>query len=213
MEFLKKEFNSLGVYLSSHPIDFYEEQLSEYKIIQSNQIQSSIFQKKLRRFILAGYKLNYVEKFSSNGNKFGIIKFSDKFGTFEISVFSDNLAKYQDIIKNNDVFIVETDVRTDGETFRLILKSISSIQENNYENNILKPNYFKNVKIIINSENSLCKIKEALSLLDEGKVNVKIHLKTLSEEIEFTLNKKYEFNTIVKERLSDINGIVKVEYF
>ena len=213
MEFLKKEFNSLGVYLSSHPIDFYEKQLSEYKIIQSNQIQSSIFQKKLRRFILAGYKLNYVEKFSSNGNKFGIIKFSDKFGTFEISVFSDNLAKYQDIIKNNDVFIVETDVRTDGETFRLILKSISSIQENNYENNILKPNYFKNVKIIINSENSLCKIKEALSLLDEGKVNVKIHLKTLSEEIEFTLNKKYEFNTIVKERLSDINGIVKVEYF
>ena len=86
-EILSKEFESLGFYISSHPLKNYEAILAQYKAKPFKDFEES---KDTEAFI-AGTIMSIKEKKTIKGNSFAIIKFSDLSKVYELFIFSELL--------------------------------------------------------------------------------------------------------------------------
>ena len=84
-ELLVEEFNSLGFYISDHPLNEYKEFFSQLEIDSYKDFINSDKSEAL----VAGTIMSIQEKKSSKGTSFAIIKFSDNHSEFEIFLFSD----------------------------------------------------------------------------------------------------------------------------
>jgi DNA polymerase-3 subunit alpha len=87
-EILDFEKDTLGFYVSGHPMDEYREQLDELNYTLSSEIESI---KDGSYAIFIGKVEEIVKKTSKKGNQFGIVSLMDFHGNIEIMLFSDKL--------------------------------------------------------------------------------------------------------------------------
>jgi DNA polymerase-3 subunit alpha len=87
-EILEFEKDTLGFYVSGHPMDEYREQLDELNYTLSSEIESI---KDGSYAIFIGKVEEIVKKTSKKGNQFGIVSLMDFHGNIEIMLFSDKL--------------------------------------------------------------------------------------------------------------------------
>ena len=83
-ELLSEEFKSL-VYISDHPLNEYEEVFKQLNIISYNQFYNN----NDNEAKIAGTIMSIQEKKSAKGTPYGIIKFSDQKGEFELFLFEN----------------------------------------------------------------------------------------------------------------------------
>ena len=101
-ELLFNEFNSIGFYMSDHPLNEYKEffqhlDIESYKeFTESNKSEA----------LVAGTIMSIQEKKSAKGTAFAIIKFSDNKSEFEIFLFSELLILNRDKLKESNSFIL-----------------------------------------------------------------------------------------------------------
>ena len=89
---LELEKETLGIYVSGHPLDDYKEELRKLKYTLSSEIDelgdgSSV--------IIIGKVEEVQEKISKKGNKFGIVNLMDYHGNIEFMLFSNMLEELQ----------------------------------------------------------------------------------------------------------------------
>ena len=77
---LKLEFEALGLYLSSHPLDSYHAQLDKLKVTPSNQLAEAMHGQMNARVRLAGKISSVQERVSAKGNRFAFVQLTDKAG-------------------------------------------------------------------------------------------------------------------------------------
>jgi len=87
-EILEFEKDTLGFYVSGHPLDEYREKLSELNYTMSSEIESI---KDGSNAIFIGKVEEIQKKVSKKGNQFGIVNLMDFHGNVEIMLFSDKL--------------------------------------------------------------------------------------------------------------------------
>ena len=101
-ELLFEEFKSLGFYISDHPLNEYKDIFTQLKIVSyKNFIESEA-----NEALVAGTIMSIQEKKSAKGTPFGIIKFSDNNGEFELFLFSEILISNRDKIRESESFIL-----------------------------------------------------------------------------------------------------------
>ena len=117
-ERLSKEFESIGFFISDHPINEYKEVFDIYKIQNFNSFMSS----SKDETILAATIMKIQEKKTQKGNPFAIIKFSDLGGVFELFVFSEILEQNRDILKEGKSFLITVlkDISNQDNRFKRI---------------------------------------------------------------------------------------------
>ena len=138
-ELLAEEFKSLGFYLSDHPLNEYGEIFNQLKIMTYNQFYKNDDSEGL----VAGTIMSIVEKKSAKGIPYGIVKFSDIRGEFELFLFSEILVSNREKLKESESFVLtlQKDRTTnDSSKKRINVKNILSV-----DNVINKP--FKKVTI------------------------------------------------------------------
>ena len=100
-EILSKEFESLGFYISSHPLNAYKDILEQYKVKLFKDFEegheSEVF--------IVGTIMSVKEKKTSKGNSFAIIKFSDLSKVFELFLFSEILEANREFAFSNGIKI------------------------------------------------------------------------------------------------------------
>ncbi len=87
-EILEFEKDTLGFYVSGHPLDEYRERLDELNYTLSSEVESV---KDGSYAIFIGKVEEIVKKISKKGNQFGIVNLMDFHGNIEIMLFSDKL--------------------------------------------------------------------------------------------------------------------------
>jgi DNA polymerase-3 subunit alpha len=87
-EILEFEKETLGFYVSGHPMDEYREQLDELNYTLSSEIENI---KDGSFAIFIGKVEEIQKKISKKGNQFGIVSLMDFHGNVEIMLFSDKL--------------------------------------------------------------------------------------------------------------------------
>ncbi|SFV74891.1 DNA polymerase III alpha subunit [hydrothermal vent metagenome] len=91
-EILEFEKETLGFYVSGHPLDDYRSQIEELEYTLSSEIESI---KDGSYAIFIGKVEDIQVKMSKKGNQFGIVNLMDFHGNIEIMLFSDKLEQLQ----------------------------------------------------------------------------------------------------------------------
>ena len=93
-EILEFEKETLGFYVSGHPMDEYREQLDELNYTLSSEIENI---KDGSFAIFIGKVEEIQKKVSKKGNQFGIVNLMDFHGNVEIMLFSDKLEQLNEM--------------------------------------------------------------------------------------------------------------------
>jgi len=183
-ELLSEEFKALGFYLSDHPLNEYEEVFDQLKIINYSQFYDNDNSEAL----VAGTIMSIVEKKSAKGTPYGIIKFSDKKGEFELFLFAEILVSNRDKLKESESFVLTLQKdRITGESTkkRINIKKILSLDD------VINKPYSK-VTIELKNNYNLVEISELLS--DVGETEINLIFKGHKKKSHYSLQNNRKFD-------------------
>jgi len=119
---LEQEKEFLGIYLSAHPLDQYQEKLQHLK---TYSIKRVLKLQEGQKVLTAAYLTNYKEHITKRNNKMAFLTVSDREEKIEVIVFSDLFRKIKfDLLENRGLLIYGE--KSDNQ---LIAKKIISLKE------------------------------------------------------------------------------------
>ena len=125
-ERLKGEKDTLGLYLTGHPIDEYEGEIRRFarqRIVELKPARDTQ--------TVAGMIVNLRVMKNKKGDKLGFITLDDRSGRIEASLFADAFASNQALLQNDALVVVEGEVSNDDFSggLRLRAKRVMSLEE------------------------------------------------------------------------------------
>ena len=162
-ELLSEEFKSLGFYISDHPLNEYEELFEQLKIISYDQFYNN----NDNEAKIAGTIMSIQEKKSVKGTPYGIIKFSDQKGEFELFLFAEILVANREKLKESESFVIT--LQKDISSSDMLKKRINVRKIISLEDIINKP--YSKVTIEITNVNNIYELKEILSISGNTEIN------------------------------------------
>jgi len=129
VEKLQHEFDAIGFYLSSHPLDPYGKSLERAGILQFVDLPAALAAHSSTRFKFAGIVVGKKERTSARGNRFAFVSLSDMSGVFEITVFSDVLGQTRELLDSGQPLIATVDVRSEEQSLRLTAQKIEPLDQ------------------------------------------------------------------------------------
>ena len=193
-ELLFNEFNSIGFYMSDHPLNEYKEffqhlDIESYKeFTESNKSEA----------LVAGTIMSIQEKKSAKGTAFAIIKFSDNKSEFEIFLFSELLILNRDKLKESNSFILTLQKEknnSDNSIKRINIRKLVDL------NDLVNKTY-ENVSIVVKDEKKLNELKDLLKNNGETKINIILKDKEKNYSFELEKGRKFDFDlfTLIKSK-------------
>ena len=110
-ERLQGEKETLGLYLTGHPIDQYLEELSNFTSSRINDVKPG--NSRESRTVIAGLVIAMRVMRNKRGDRMCFMTLDDRSGRLEVSVFADTYEQYKDLILKDAVLVVEGEVSND----------------------------------------------------------------------------------------------------
>ncbi|MDQ2993498.1 MAG: DNA polymerase III subunit alpha [Pseudomonadota bacterium] len=104
------EKETLGFYLSGHPIQQYEKELRQFI---SNDISSLKPTERRKTMMVAGYVVAVRTMMTKRGTKMAIVKIEDRVSSIEMAVFSEVYEDARPLLVKDQLLIVEGEVSVD----------------------------------------------------------------------------------------------------
>jgi len=200
-ETLSKEFESVGFYISNHPLKSYEEVLKHYKVKPFSVFEND----KAGESAIAGTVMSIKEKKTSKGNSFAIVKFSDLSKAYELFLFSEILEKNRTNLIPGKSFLMTVIKDKDNQENRFRrtnVRKISSLEE------VIKVNY-SNVEIHLHNTEDLEKLYKVIK--DKGNSKIKISIEDKNKNYMFELKDKRKFDYETLKHLNNEHYIKKID--
>ena len=186
---LAKEFETLGFYISDHPLNQYISIFNNYNIINYDEFESN---NDILSSNIACTVLKVQEKKTQKGNSYGIVKFSDLSNVFELFVFSEIFELNREkLVEGNSLMLTLIKNYSDDNRSQkrinvkkmILLKELVNIQ-------------IKNVTFKFNNIEDFKKLKNLP--FKNGQTEIKIHLSKNNKIHKFRLkNKRYVNNQLL----------------
>lgn len=200
---LKLEFEALGLYLSSHPLDSYRAQLAKLNVTPSNQIAAAMQSQMSARVRLAGKISAVQERVSAKGNRFAFVQLTDKAGMYEATFFSEALNAARPLLDSDAPVLLSADAKQENDTIRLLAVRLQSLDE-------AIAMHHSGLGLKIADASCLMPIKDALREDGGGLAPVKFVVLEGTREIEITLPTKFRLSGALRQKLHTIPGIVSM---
>jgi DNA polymerase-3 subunit alpha len=116
---LQAEKETLGLYLSGHPIDRYEAELSEFipkKITDLDAPESKGYQRNEKPVLTAGLIVAIRTMKSKNGSRMAFLTLDDQSARLEVRVFADVYEQYQSFIQPDKLVVIQGKIGQDNFT-------------------------------------------------------------------------------------------------
>jgi len=187
-EILSKEFESVGFYLSNHPLEDFKDALEQYNTKLFKDFENS---NDTESFV-AGTIMSIKEKKTTKGTPYAIIKFSDQSKVFELFLFSEILEMNRKNLVEGKSFlltIIKDKENQDNRFRRINVRKIVSLEE------ISKLSY-NNVHIEINTPDNLKKLYESIKEKGDSKIMISIVTKDKNYLFELKEKRKFDYDTL-----------------
>lgn len=121
------EKETLGLYLTGHPIDRFEKELSQF--ISNKVVDLKPSKDKTTK--IAGLVIAIRTLFTKSGNRMAVVTLDDRSARIEAVFFSDLFTQYKDLLEKDQLLIVEGEVSIDEftEGFRLTARKVSTLEQ------------------------------------------------------------------------------------
>ena len=125
-ERLNGEKETLGLYLTGHPIDEY---VDELKLMLPNRIAD--LRPNKEKTTIYGMVVGMRVMKNKRGENFAFLTLDDKSGRLEVSVWAEKFTAYRDILVKDALLVVQGEVSEDSFTggLKMVAESIQSIYE------------------------------------------------------------------------------------
>ncbi|ORT50461.1 DNA polymerase III subunit alpha [Vibrio sp. qd031] len=107
---LEGERETLGLYLTGHPINAYLTELTKYTSCRLNAATPT---RRDQSVTLAGLVIAAKVMTTKRGNRIGILTLDDRSGRMEVMLFSDALDKYAELLEKDKILVVSGQVSFD----------------------------------------------------------------------------------------------------
>ena len=187
-EILAKEFESVGFYLSNHPLEDFKDILEQYNAKSFKDFEEG----KENDSCVAGTIMSIKEKKTLKGTAFSIIKFSDQSKVFELFLFSEILEKNREILIEGKSFLLTIikDKENQENRFRRInVRKLVSLDS------LIKLNYNK-VLIEINKYDGLKKLYQCIKEKGDAKIQISIIDQDKKYLFELKEKRKFDYETL-----------------
>ncbi len=208
---LKFEKEVLDFYMSSHPLSQFDEQLRRFRTHDTAQLAKASDRSEAR---LGGMITNLSIRTNKSNKRFALFRLEDFTGTVKCCLWSDELAKFQDLVKDDSIALFEGILEHgDRPEPDFMVKKIFSLDDAKKELTrgvLLRMNY--------RSEESGRELFESVARLlqkSKGQCPVYLAIRDIGgKAIQFKLNNEFFVNpnTLRVEELEMILGAGAVLY-
>jgi DNA polymerase-3 subunit alpha len=187
LDILAMEKESLGFYVSGHPLDKYRKDLEKIEYTLSSELEELADGSEA---LFVGKVENITEKISKKGNKFGIVNLLDLHGNIEIMLFSDKLNHLQQNFNLEEPIAFKVKINKNENFTRMSVLKIESLKEAKREKVDIRKEIKRELNptpifIYINLTKDAKVVEELYSIVNEhrGYSPLKLILKSQKESI------------------------------
>ncbi|MCA3268448.1 MAG: DNA polymerase III subunit alpha [Azospirillum sp.] len=203
-ERLQAEFESVGFYLTAHPLDAYAVGLKRLGVVRSGDIARSLAAGGSSRVRLAGTVLGKKERTSAKGNKFAFVQLSDAGGTYEITVFSEVLAKSRELFDSGKPLLVYADAKIEEENVRLLASDVKPLDQE-------VANSAAGLRVGLGEIGAIEGLKKIVAGARRGKGAIRVSLRAADgAEVEIRLKETFAITPEIRQALGQVPGILEV---
>jgi DNA polymerase-3 subunit alpha len=200
---LREELESIGFYLSAHPLDAYASKLQRLNVTRSTALNASITAGPVT---LAGTVIGRRERTSGKGMRYAFVQLSDPAGVFEATVFAELLAARRDILEVGCSVLIRAIAQVDGESVRCVAQEIEPIEQ-------ALSRLGSMIEICISGGEPIAAIRDVLKAHESGRDSVRLIGAIESGlEVVISLPARYTIAPAAWSRLSQIRGVEAVRF-
>jgi DNA polymerase-3 subunit alpha len=201
---LQHEFEAIGFYLSSHPLDAYGPALERVGVVESSGIAATVEAKSgTGRINVAGIVGASRVRTNQRGNKYAFVQMSDRAGVFEVTIFSEVLAEAREFLNSTQPLLVRVDAKLEEGSVRLIASRIQLLDE-------AMQSAAKGLKIYLKDVETVVKLQSVLSNHARGRGAVKVVVQSAEREVDLALPDAYKIDARIRSAVKSLPGIVDV---
>jgi len=202
-ERLQKEFEAIGFYLSSHPLNPYGKSLARLGVLRFADLARRPAGAETR-VKLAGVVIGSKERTSARGNRFAFLQVSDMSGMFEAVAFSEVLRDSRALLDSGQPLLLTVDVRTEGDTFRLTAQRIEALDK-------VAAGAAAGLRLVVEREEALSGVRRAVAAESGGRGRVSIVVPLdAGREVEIALPGGFKVTPRLAAALQTVPGIREV---
>ncbi|BBK42858.1 DNA-directed DNA polymerase [Allostella vacuolata] len=204
---LQNEFEAIGFYLSSHPLDAYGKSLERIGVTRAADLPARFALGGSTRVKLAGIVVSKRERTSARGNRFAFVQMSDASGLFEIAVFSEVLSVARDLLDGGQPILVVADARVEDDSVRLGAVQIDALDK-------VAASAAAGMRIVLGGSTAIDSLKrliekEALGRGGRGRINIVLGIDS-NREVEVALPGSYRVTPQVRAAVAGLVGVLEV---
>jgi DNA polymerase-3 subunit alpha len=128
LEALTFEAEAIGFHLTAHPLDAYRQALRRLGVVSSTQLDAAA-QRGAARVKLAGTVVAAKQRSTRTGSRMAHVRMSDAGGTYEVTLFSEVLARAGELVREGASLLVTADIRLEGETLRITAHDLAALDQ------------------------------------------------------------------------------------
>ena len=204
-EQLAQEYDAIGFYLSAHPIDVYTKPLAQKGVRRAADLLGSLNGNTVTAKI-AGTLMSRRDHRSARGTALAFIQASDPSGIFEITMFSEQLAQYGEMLETGRSLVFMVEARMDGERARLTVQSV-------YDIDIYTTDAAAGVRVFCDDGAPFGGLKSVLGKTGSGKgmVMLVLRLDDRDKEVEIEVPERFAITPAIRQSLKGVRGVVDVQ--
>jgi len=204
-EKLQKEFEAIGFYLSSHPLDAYAKSLARLGIVTYAELPRKLAGGGGTRHKLAGVVIGSKERTSARGSRFAFIQLSDTSGVYEVMAFAEVLRDCRALLESGQPLLVTADVRTEGDTMRLTAQRFEALDR-------VAATAAAGLKVVLSADTALAPFKAMMAGESGGRGRVSVVVSLQSErEVEITLPGGFKISPRLAAAVAAIPGVLEAQ--
>ena len=201
---LRREFESVGFFLSGHPLEAYEAALKRLRVERWVDFALNV-RRGATSARLAASVLDRYERRTKSGSKMGIVQLSDPSGQYEAVIFQEGLNQFRDLLEKGADVLVTLQGAVEGEDVRARIVSVEPLAE-------AASRTQKGLRIFLRDQGPLSSIAERLRAKGEGEVTVVAMLGKAEGEVEVKLPGRFAVSAAIVGSLKSVEGVVAVEH-
>ena len=212
-ERLGQEHTAIGFYLSGHPLDDYAGALKRKNVLTLDELHQKAAGGTVVAKI-AGSVAGKQERKSARGNRFAFVQLSDPTGLYEVTVFSDTLEKFRDLLEPGQNVVLMVKAELEADQLKLLAQGVQAVD------GAVADAAAMGLKIYVNDQAAVGSIATRLDEVSKstgprgrGPVHLVLIHPDLPGEVEIALKDEYPLNPQVKGALKHIQGVQLVEEF
>jgi DNA polymerase-3 subunit alpha len=206
-ERLHREFQAVGFYLSSHPLDEYRPLLARMRVQLWGEFEQAV-RAGASAGRLAGTVASRQERRTRLGKKMGVVQLSDPSGQYEAVVFEEGLGRYRELLEpgKSVILLAGADLRPEGVSLRI--QHVEALEEESRRQAV-------NLRIFLRDEKPVATLAPLLQPMarfkGEGRVSFVLIRNEGEKEIEVELRERYALTPPAAAAIKAIPGVLDVE--